>query len=274
MDKVKFNIGGVVIEMDKEEASKAFEAGTVEIKSDDLVTYSKESFETFKTNLANEEYKKGKTAGEEMPFKYETLKDKFGIEVKGKSLDNFAEAYKEKIIEEANIKPTEKITGLENDLKTIQTNYDSIKGDFEQYKQNIEAEKTQAKKDTTLLSFMPDNLLVDKDIALMALKTKKGIDVTFNESGKALQSINGELQKDDRLEPKEFNQDFVVNNLKELGLLKEKQGGSGGGDNTGGGAKGSYEDFEKRMQANDIAPGSQEFNEKMQTEISAGTLKM
>ena len=51
MEKIKFDIGGVIIEMDKEEASKAFEAGTIELHSDELVVYKSDDFETFKDIL-------------------------------------------------------------------------------------------------------------------------------------------------------------------------------------------------------------------------------
>lgn len=274
MDKVIFNIGGVDIEMDKEQASKALEAGKVELQSDDLVLYKSDDFDKFKTNLANEEYKKGKAAGEEMPFKFEVLKEKFGVEVKGKSIDAFAEAYKDKVISEAKIEPNEKIKGLETDLEKIKGNYNELEGNFNTYKSDIEAKQTQQQKNQTLLKYMPDGLLVDNDIALMALKTKLGVDVLL-ENGKAFHTINGEIQKDKSLEPIELSKDFMSEQLKSLNLTKPKQGGNGGGDESGGnGGESDYEKFTKRMADNGIIEGGQEFNEKMQEELKAGTLKL
>ena len=60
MSKVIFNVNGFDVEMDSEEVSKGIEAGKVELKSDDLITYNKEGFEKFKTNLANGNIKTAK----------------------------------------------------------------------------------------------------------------------------------------------------------------------------------------------------------------------
>lgn len=273
MSKVIFNVNGVDVEMDSEEVSKGIEAGKVELKSDDLITYNKEGFEKFKTNLANEEYKNGKTKGVEMAIK--EAREKHGLEFEGKTTDNLLDAFKNKVITEAKIEPNDKIKNLTSDLEELRSNYSELETGFNDYKQGIEAEKTQFKKDNTLLSFMPDNVMVDSDIALMALKTKLGVDVTFSETGQPLQTLNGQVVKDKSLEPMIMDKDFISNNLSQLGLLKTKEGGRGEGDEPGvGGDTSDYDKFVKRMADNNIPEGGQEFNEKMQAEISAGTLKI
>ena len=271
MDKVIINIGGVDIEMDKEEVSKAIETGKIEVKSDELVTYKKDEFETFKTNLSNEEYKKGKVAGSEMTIK--EAREKFELEFEGKSLDNFAEAFKNKIITEAKAEPSKKIQELEIDKKKLQENYSTLQTQFETYKNQITEKEVRNQKDSILLKNMPDNLLVDKDIALLALKNKTGIDVSFDEANKALIAINGQVKKDDKsLEPIEINKDYITEALTSLNLIAKKEGGKGGDDEPGGGSSSNYDKFVKEMEDNNISEGSHEFNLEMQKRIGNKTL--
>lgn len=273
MEKIKFNIGGVIIEMDKEEASKAFEAGNIELQSNELVIYKTDDFDKFKTNLAADEYKKGKTAGVEMAVK--EAREKHGFDFEGKTVDNLIEAVKTKTLTEAKVEPSKKIQELETNFNNLQKNYTSLETEFNDYKTNISAKETAQKKDNTLLSFMPDNLKVDKDIALMALKSKAGIDVSFSDTGQPLQTINGEVIKDKSLEPIVLSKEFMAEQLTGLGLIeKQSTGGKGGGDESGGGAGTSYDNFKKRMEANNISEGSEEFSQKMNEEMKAGTLKI
>lgn len=273
MDKVVFNIGGVSIEMGKEDASKAIEAGTLELKSDDLITYSKDKFDTFKTNLAGEEYQKGKTAGVEMAVK--DAREKHGFDFEGKTMDNLIDAVKSKTLTEAKVEPNKKVQELTDNFNNLQKNYNNLEGDFNTYKTGVTEKEVAHRKDSTLLSFMPDNLKVDKDIALMALKSKAGIDVSFNEAGQALQTINGQVQKDQSLEPISMSKEFMTDQLTTMGLIeKQSTGGNGGGDDTGGGSGSDYDAFVKRMEVNGINQGSEKFNETMNAEMKAGTLKM
>ena len=45
---VKLNIGGVVVEMESDDLTKGIESGEIEIKTDDLVVYKTDQFESFK----------------------------------------------------------------------------------------------------------------------------------------------------------------------------------------------------------------------------------
>lgn len=271
MENIVFNVGGVNIEMDKEVVSKAIETGTVEIKTDELITYQKEEFETFKTNLANQEYKNGKTAGAEMLIK--DAREKFELEFEGKTLDNFADAFKSKVITEAKAEPSKKIQELTDNFNNLQSNYNNLNDEYTGFKETISQKETQSKKDNTLLSMMPDSLMVDKDIALIALKTKTGIDVQFSEDGTPLQVVNGQVRKDKSLEPLTLNKDFITDQLSELNLLKKVAGSSNGdGDSLSGGKAGSYEAFVKEMENNNIPIGSEKFQLEMNKRVSDKTL--
>ena len=278
MEIVKFNIDGVNIEMDKSELSKAIESGEVKLNSDqliakteDTVIYSKDELETFKTNLADEEYKKGKVAGVEMTIK--KGKEENGLDFEGKDFNKFTEALKSKILSEANIKPTARIQELETDLQKMQSNYSELQTEYDGFKTNITEKETRASKDNTLLSFIPDNgLKVDKDIALLALKNKLGIDVDYQD-GNAIPTINGQVKKDDKtLQPLGF-ETIISDSLNSLNLMDKPGGGSGEGDSLGGKAS-DYDQFVKEMAAINKNEGSQEFGQELNKRISEGTLKI
>lgn len=273
MSKVKFNIGGVIVEMESEEVSKAIEAGEITIQSDDLVTYKKDQFETFKTNLANEEYKKGKTAGEEMLIK--TAREKHGLEFEGKNFDNFTEAFKTKILADAKVEPTKRIKELETDLEKVQGNYKTLESEFNGFKTQITEKETRFKKDNALLSFIPQTgLKVNKDITLLALKNQAGIDIAFDESNTMFITENGQPVKDNKLlsyvDPKQYIQD----KLTALELIDKPSGGKGEGDDNKGGSASNYDKFVKEMEANNISEGSEKFGEEMNKRIKDKTLIM
>lgn len=273
MDKIKFEIGGVSLELDKEEVSKAIEAGELKVNSDDVVVYKKTDFETYKTNISNEEYKKGKTAGVEMTIK--DAREKYALEFEGKSFDNFAEAFKNKILTEAKVEPSKKIQELEEDKGKLLKNYQVLESEFTTFKSTIQEKETKGKKDNTLLSFMPkEGLKVGADIALMALRSK-GIDVDFDETGNAIPTINGQPVKDEKtLQPVSLAS-FIPEQITGLGLIEKPTGGSGGKDEPGGKPQASgYDKFVQEMEANGIDRGSEDFNREMNKRISDKTLKI
>jgi hypothetical protein len=273
MAKVKFNIGGVVTEMEAEEVSKAIEAGEVIITNDNLVVYKKEDFESFKTNYGTEEYKKGKTAGEEMLIK--EGREKLGLEFQGKTFDNFAEAFKTKVLTEAKIEPTKKIQELEEEKKKLQGNYTTLEQEFNGFKTSVTEKETRQKKDNTLLSFIPTTgLIIDTDLALMALKQRSGIDVTFGENNLPIITKNGVEVKDDKLMSHVDPKAFVLNEITSLKLLKSVEGGGGGTDENKGGTASNYDKFVKEMTDKGVNEGSMAFGEEMNARVKAGTLKM
>lgn len=278
MTKVKINIGGVITEMEKEEVSKAIEAGELNVKAEDAVIYKKDDFEIFKKNLSDEEYKKGKSAGEEMLVK--TLKEQTGIDVEGKKPDVFINAFKSKILEEAKVEPSKKIQELEADKTKLLENYKKLETDFTGFKTQVEQQETTRKKDSKFLSFITESvpanqkLVVDPDIAMMVMRTKAGIDVSFDDKGNPYLAKNGEMLKDSKtlqpIEPKSF----IAEQFGPLNLLQKQStgGGSGAGDYTGGGTASGYDAFVKEMKTNGIDPGSEKFALEMNKRIKEKTL--
>lgn len=279
MDKIKLNIGGTIVDVDKELVSSGIEAGEIKIENDsialvnkeDHVVYSKDEFSTFTGNLKKTSYDEGKIAQEEMLVK--AAKERNALSFEGKSFEKYEESLKAKIIEDAKIEPNQKVQTLESDLAKLQRNYNSLTDDFDAYKNDITTKETRSKKDNLLMSLMPDNLLVDKETSLIALKKRTGIDVDFSETGKPLQLVNGEIQKDKSLEPMQIDKDFIKSNLETLGLLKIKEGGRGELDETKGGA-GSYTAFIKEMETNGVNQGSEKFQVELNKRISSKTIDM
>ena len=282
MTKIKLIVNGVIVDVDKEEVSKGIETGELKIESKDLINktsednviYSKDEFEIFKTNLANEEYKKGKSKGNEMLIK--DAREKYELDFEGKTIDNFADALKAKVITESKIEPNKKIQELEDDKKKLQQNYTNLEAEFTTFKTSITEKETRQKKDTALLGFIPDTgLKVNKNITLLALKNQAGIDIGFSEDGKAIPLINGQVKKNDKtLEPESI--DIVVKEaLKTLDLIKSVEGGSGEGDSDNESGKiTEWDKFEAEMTKKGIVNGSEAFNIEMNKRIKDGTLKI
>lgn len=273
MAKVKFNIGGVIIEMEQEEVSKAIEAGEVTIQSDELVTYKKDQFETFKTNLANDEYKKGKTAGVEMTIK--DAREKHGLEFEGKTFDSFTEAFKTKILTDAKIEPTKKIQELETEKKQLQENYKTLESEYTGFKTTISEKETRSNKDAKLLSFIPaTGLKVSQDIALMALKMKGGIDAAFDESNVMFITENGQAVKDSKTLEYGDPKQHILDKLTALDLIEKSEGGKGEKDEIGKGQASNYDKFVKEMETNGISEGSEKFGEELNKRVGNKTLVM
>jgi len=279
MTKIKFNINGVNVEMEKDEVSKAMEAGEIKVttdkllvKSEDLITYSKADFEVFKKNLGDDEYKKGKVAGEEMAVK--AVRDEYGLDFEGKTVKNFAEAFKTKVLTEAKVEPSKKIQELEDDKMKLQKNLAEKTQEFEAFKTDVTTRETRSRKDSFLTGLLPEaGLRVSKKVTLLALKDA-GIDVDFGDNGTPTITVNGQVQKDEKtLDPVKPG-DFINARLSTLDLLASASGGTGGGDEGGGAASGGYDAFVKEMEKAGKSEGSQAFNEEMSKRISAGTLKM
>ena len=271
MATLKVNVSGVIVEKDFEEVSKAVEAGEeIELKPEGLVIYNEEDFNSFKTNLANEEYAKGKLNGVEMEVK--KAREKLGLEFEGKNVDKLIDAYKSKLQAELNQKPDARIKELEADLNKIRGNYSTLETDFTQYKDNVQAENLRHKKDSFILGLIPDaGLKVDKDIVALALKSKMGVDVDFVD-GSVNITKNGAVVKDEKTLSPVDPSVFITEQIAKLGLVQKPTGGNGDGDNTGGAPVSGYDKFVKEMETNGISVGSAEFSIEMNKRIKDKTL--
>jgi len=289
MEKIKINIGGVITELDKEVVSGALETGELKIENENLVIYDKPSFETYKKNISDQEYKKGRIEGVEIfskqvkkdgGFEFENPKviinDSGNVDFE-KTSSEFLGKIKPALESKLSIEPSKKIQELEADKSKLLSNYQTLESEFTGFKTSIAQKETQVKKDSTLLSFIPEKgLKVGRDIALLAVKSKFGLDITFDDSGQIITTKNGVQIKDDKtLQPVPLK-DLMPSLIKELDLFIPESGGNGGNDEPGGGSSNqtTYDKFVDDMKKNGIDEGSMQFAEEMQKRQKAGTLKI
>ena len=283
MATIKINVNGEIVEVEKDLVSQGIEAGEVKIesenlivKSEDNIIYTKDEHDTYTKNLGDAEYKKGKTAGEEMTFK--AMKNASGYEIEGyKDADTFVSTFKAKVIEETGKEPTEQLAKKDAEIVTLQGTIKDERIVHETYKTSIIEKETRGKKDNTLASFIPtEGLKIDSDITLMALKSKAGIDVNFDEAGKTLITQNGEVVKDAKTLQPVDPKTFIESTLTSLDLIAKPTGGTGAGNATGDGKGGSYEAFVKEMDAKgpEYGQGTQNFALEMNKRIGDKTLVM
>mgnify|MGYP000874606544 CR=1 FL=1 len=267
MEVVKLNVGGVNIEVPKESISQGLEKGEIIIETTDLVIKPKTEFETYLSNLKKEEYNNGKVAGSEMTIK--EAREKYGLSFEGKTIDNFAEALKAKVIADAKIEPTQKIKELENDKEKLQAIAKEWETKHNDLLSTFENEKKQGRIERELLSKLPkDGLAIPSEDLLLILKTKNEFDVDGNS---IVVKKGGEVLKNQNtLNP--ITLDEYLPEIIKPYIIKRN---GGNGEESGGSAKaGTIEAFIKEMSANNITQGSQAFNAEMQKRIKDGTLKV
>jgi hypothetical protein len=259
---MKLIINGAEVEVSKDELTQGIEKGQFEVKSD-LKVFKNEDFEIFQKNIADNEYKKGKIAGEEILIK--TGREKFGLEFEGKTLDNFAEALKNKALKEASVEPTKKVQELTADMDKLRGNLQEWETKYNTLQQQVETEKKQFRIENTILSKLPkDQLTIPAEDVVFILKSKNQIDL---ENDNLVIKQNGETLKNKT----NLNPLTVDEWLPELikPYLKTVNGGAGASDATKA-AQGTMEAFLKEMEGKP----SYEMQTEMQKRIKEGTLKI
>lgn len=213
-----------------------------------LSIMSDEDLDGVKTKVKKDGYEEGKIAGVEMSIK--ESKEKFGLEFDGKSMANFADALKTKVIADAKIEPNKKITDLNHSLENLQ----------KQYKTDIEL------KDGEIGRFQKtiDEYKINGDIARYLPDGLKGINtnqfslLSRNEFGFSYEEGTFVVSKDgtilrDKLEKPLPVKDVLTTYAKKNGWVKTE---GRGGDDSNGYADGfkTLNDVYKHMETNKIDP--------------------
>lgn len=248
----------------------------VEITIPELVIKTKEENERFMQNIDNDK-KSRYDSGVEKGEKEAVLRvaKSLNIEIgddKAKKIDNLLPLYKESIITESKIEPDKRIKSLETELETIRGNYKTLEGDFSSYKNTIETEKQGLKDDQEIMKSIPKeniNYSVPEDDLLFLVKRKQkfgrvdGKLLALGEDGQPIKSGA-------TLDPKPLKE--IVSDLVKPYMLKPN-GGTGDTDyNNNNSDPGSYEAFVKEMETNEIAIGTEKFQQEMQKRIQNKTL--
>lgn len=245
----------------------------VEVSIPELVVRTKEEQSTYESNLDSErkaKYDDGVEVGEKRGVK--SAMEKFGINLdeKAKTVDNFAEAFKAKIIEETGKEPSQKIQELQNDNEKLRTNYTALESDFNTFKQDVTLKQQAATIDKAVNEAIPDNnLLIGKDEISLIFKNR--FDLNLNESGNLEIKKDGEVLKNtttlNPLGVTDVMNDFIKP------YVKVPEGGTGEGDKIGD-KKSSYDSFVTEMGNKGIREGSAEFQREANQRQKDGTLEL
>lgn len=173
-------------------------------------------------------YGEGKEAGVEMQVKGK--KNELGYEFEGKDLNSLLDAHEAKI-KSGFGKPNEKITELENDLKTVNATHVQDIADREAKYSAMEGKYNQTIIDTELVQLVPDNAILPKRDFMTLLKSEYDF---IKEDGKMIVKRNGETLKDDKTATPLSPKDVIINWGTDKKYIT-KQGGRGGGNEYGEG---------------------------------------
>lgn len=271
---MKININGKLVEVANDDIKAALEQEKdIEVKAD-FVIRTPEEEAIYKQNIETV----GKAAAFEIGRK-EVLKG-LGIEVNGqhKSDETAVEAIKnylnqnvQSALESAKIEPNKKVEELKKDKETLLHNIEQIKGQFDQFKNEVTQKEREHIRRSTFAELIPENVVNRNNaLDLMSLRLKTG----FTDDGKLYAiGADGQPMKDpttlEILPVKHAVQSFFSENPD---LLKTSTGGAGGGDSGSGSGKQSLESFTKEMQDAGHQINGVEFNREMTARISAGRL--
>ncbi len=216
---------------------------------ENLKVITSEQLEQLKDNHGKSRYDAGAIAGREMLLKdmskeagFETLKDS----------SEFLSKFKSSILEEAKAEPNEKITTLENSLKTLQSTVQEKDGMIEQLKSQMAKEKRLLTIQSAIPQ-LPENLNLTKDEATALYMQGR----EFKEDGIYL---NGKRLEDDIANPVDVVSD-VQKWVESKGWNKPEPKGRGGGAQGGKGGSTlpkTMEDYEALVKSKGYNTGSQE----------------
>lgn len=146
------------------ELTKEGESEVITSKLNDLSVMPKADLETLKTNIGDLKYKEGKIAGPEMWAKEK--KSELGLEGEGLNDPNsLLEAYKNKIITDANIEPDKQVEQLNKEKSALQEKVTGLETDITKKGEEFESFKTQSNSRSDVhISAMKVNIVADKEL--------------------------------------------------------------------------------------------------------------
>lgn len=240
-------------------------ADAVKIVLPELIILTKSDDDARINNLKTE----FKTAGLEIGVK--EARTKYGLDFTGKTIDNFAEALKTKILSEAKIEPDKKVTEITNDLNIMRSNFDKATKDFNDLKVSFIAKENERKINDSVFSKIPENTTITKEDIATIFKSKYKMDLADNGSIVFKNGGDEILKNQTTLNP--LTMDEVMTQFISP-YIKPASGGAGAGDAAGAGKAGTLEAFGKEMIDKGVKENTQAFNLEMSKRIKDGTLKL
>lgn len=278
MDAIKFNIGGVDVDVNKEIVSKAIETGEpIKIESESIVVRKKEEWDQYTQNLEKEKkarYDAGYETAEKRSVK--ALAQEFGIE-NTEGIRSIAD------LKEAGINFFKKTTGepvekelqeYKSALETANNRAKELESEFTSYKTSIQQREEASMIDNIIEKEIKKHkgdgefVIPESEIQLiyksMYRPAKDGDSIVVKNDA-------GILKNPNTLNPLSINETMPEFIKK---YMKQPAGGRGDGDGSGNPAPGSFDSFIEEMDKKGYRPGSYEFNKVKAERIKAGTLKI
>ncbi|MFM7858169.1 MAG: hypothetical protein ACKO96_41180 [Flammeovirgaceae bacterium] len=207
----------------------------ISIDSADVKLFTTEELTTRETNLKKEHEKMGYEIG------IKKLSEKLGVE-RTNDGDKLIELVSAKAVTDAKLPTDEKLKALQSEKEALQQTIQTITGEKDTLKADFEGYKNNVRRDSMILSAIPDNTILPKsDIALIV---QSKFDFRFdNGQAVVVDKSTGQELKDNLMNfitPEKAIGDFFTQNAKTY--LKGSSGG-GGGDDTSTNSKMSTDQF-------------------------------
>ena len=206
-----------------------------------------------KETVGKESAKTGAKTILEMEVK--SLRDKYGLEFEGKTIENLLNAYTNKQISEAKIEPNKKVDELKTSLTSLQKQYEIDLGLKTNENSTLVNKLNEYKVNSDLVRHIPEGLTgIEQNDFITIAKT----DASFVYDEGQLVVKKGDTILKDKMEkpitPKDYLTEFAINK-KWIG----SEGRSGGDEGGNGGSKfKSMNDVFRHMESNNINPTSGE----------------
>ena len=210
--------------------------------------FTQEEMATFGKNRFDE----GKNAMDEMRAK--AYKEKYGLDIEGKNLDDVVDAYGLKRFNEA--KPSDGNKELQDNFQSLQGKYTDLEKKLADKENEYKSKIFQTTVRQQLVGSTPKGLPIDSDkaVSLYLMENK----IQNNDGSAVVLDKNGEIQKDNLLNPIDVGNHFA-SWLDSSGLITKS--GMGGDDSKGGSTSPKFRnaaEFTDWCYANDKAPLSSE----------------
>lgn len=164
-----------------------------------------------KNTVKTQGYKEGTVAGVEMEAK--RVKEKFGIEVEGKSFDTILDTFQKQTLSNAKIEPNKKVSELTQSISNLQKQYETDLGLKSKEIESLNSKIGSFERNTELSKHLPDTIKGIKPDQFVTL-AKTEFEFGF-EDGVFVAKKGGSILKDSLerpISPKEVLTGFAKNN--------------------------------------------------------------
>lgn len=224
-----------------------------QLDTENLVVRTKEEEETFKSNISRDV--KDKAFSDAFEIQIKNMKKETGLEFDGKKSSDFIKAYKNHVLENANIEPNKRISELEQTLSNTTKTLQDKELEFDNLKNGFSLEKNRLKAES-LIPELPTGLGLNKSEAtdLFFMKYEVKDDGVYKDGQRLVDTTTAEPIK---------LENAVESFVSERGWNNVPQGRGGGSQNPKGGNSNNVsnlEEFDGLAKEKGYGVGSKEYN--------------